>query len=206
MARRTVRIRLDAKTDRPWLRDGFRHADLRVWAANNRGDLIWAALVLWQGWLDAGRPVGTRVLGKFESWSHVLGGVLGHAKIVGFLDNLEEFYDGTDHEGATWRRFLEIWTERFRESETGVSDLWALVQPSTGDPIDIDLGDGSERSQKTRLGKLIGQMRDRQFGAYRIVQGTPYQGAQRWRVIPATRGVSRDDVAVGVAIDEGNDW
>jgi hypothetical protein len=120
----------------------------------------------------------------------VLGGVLGHAEIVGFLDNLEEFYDGTDHEGATWRRFLDVWSERFGEAETGVADLWALVQPATGDPIDIDLGEGSERSQRMRLARLIGQMRDRQFGVYRIVQGTPYQGAQRWRVVPAPRTTS----------------
>src|SRR5437879_8990604 len=38
MTRRTIRIRLDAKIDRPWLREGprpgqrFRHADITGWA------------------------------------------------------------------------------------------------------------------------------------------------------------------------------
>src|SRR5205085_351004 len=44
IARRTVRIRMDAKLDRPWLRTGFRHANLRHWATDNRGLLVWSAL------------------------------------------------------------------------------------------------------------------------------------------------------------------
>jgi hypothetical protein len=38
IARRLVRIRLDARTDQPWRRGGFRHPDLMVWVrANARG-------------------------------------------------------------------------------------------------------------------------------------------------------------------------
>ena len=36
MTRRSVRIRIDARTDRPWLRSGFRHADIRKWARERR--------------------------------------------------------------------------------------------------------------------------------------------------------------------------
>ena len=46
LARRFVRIRLDPKVDRPWQREGFRHADLRGWAVAHRGDLVAAALTL----------------------------------------------------------------------------------------------------------------------------------------------------------------
>ena len=46
MTRRTVRIRLDAKTDRPWLREKFKHPDLRTWMAENRGKLAGSALTL----------------------------------------------------------------------------------------------------------------------------------------------------------------
>jgi hypothetical protein len=40
IARRTVRIRLDAKTDQPWLRTEFKHPDLRSWMKQRRGDLV----------------------------------------------------------------------------------------------------------------------------------------------------------------------
>jgi hypothetical protein len=79
MTRRTVRIRLDAQTEEPWRRSGFRHADLRSWVKAHRGELIAAALTLGQAWLDADRPPGKTVLGMFEDWSRVLGGVLSVA-------------------------------------------------------------------------------------------------------------------------------
>jgi len=69
IARRTIRVRLDAKVDRPWLRKTFRHPDLRGWGAKHRGELVWAALTLAQAWLAAGRPEGHKVLGMFENWS-----------------------------------------------------------------------------------------------------------------------------------------
>ncbi len=58
IARRCLRIRLDPKVDRPWERTGFRHPELREWILENRALLIWAALVLIQAWIAAGRPRG----------------------------------------------------------------------------------------------------------------------------------------------------
>lgn len=186
IARRTVRIRLDAKVDRPWLRDGFRHPDLRAWVAEHRGELVWAALVLGRAWLAAGRPKWEgRCLGMFESWSRVMGGILDTAGIPGFLGNLEDFYEQSDAEGAAWRSFVARWWERHEGAEVGVSDLWQLVAPADGDPLDLGLGDGSERSQKTRLGKLLAEVRDRQFDGRRIVSAGTKKRAQLWRLVPA---------------------
>jgi len=66
IARRTVRIRLDAKVERPWLREGFRHPDLRQWMNENRGELIWGALTIIQAWITEKRPDGPTILGGFE--------------------------------------------------------------------------------------------------------------------------------------------
>jgi hypothetical protein len=96
IARRSIRIRLDPKTDRPWQRDSFIHNDLRTYAAERRGELIWACLVVIRAWINAGRPKPpVRPLGSYEAWSHVIGGVLNNTGVGGFLDNLEEFYDST---------------------------------------------------------------------------------------------------------------
>ena len=45
IARRTVRIRLDAKWDRPWQRDDkkFPHPDIKRWVLEHRGELVWSA-------------------------------------------------------------------------------------------------------------------------------------------------------------------
>ncbi len=182
LTRRTVRIRLDAKQDRPWERSGFKHADLPDWVRTHRHHLVWAALTLGQAWLAAGRPAGERTLGGFEEWSRVVGGALRVAGIPGFLENTKDFYEESDAEGAAWRVFIAAWWEQFAGREVGVSDLWWLLSPEFGDLIDLPIGDGSERSQKSRLGHLLKEMRDRQFGAWRLVRGTEKRGTQRWRL------------------------
>lgn len=184
IARRTVSIRLDAKVDQPWLRDGFRHPDLRGWAKANRQRIILGALVLARAWFCAGRPAPThgRRLGMYEDWSRVLGGVLEVAGIDGFLGNLAEFYATADVETSAKRGFLSTWLDRHDESEVGTAELFPIAMNS-----DLNLGDKGERSQKTRLGKELGKLRDVRFslgeGVSVVVESLPTrQGAAQYRL------------------------
>jgi len=179
LARRTVRIRMDAKVDMPWLRTTFRHGNLRGWAAGHRGELVWAALTLVQQWITRGRPPGTRTLGMFEAWARVIGGILQSADIPGFLGNLDELYRSSNAEAATWRAFVAAWWEQHQETPVGVKTLYALA---TGGEFDLELGTGSEQSQRVRLGKILVQARDRQFGDCRIVEGGRLRNAVQWRL------------------------
>src|SRR5690606_4628259 len=56
ISRRCVRIRLNAKVHRPWLRNGFKHADLRGWMRSNRPAMIVAARTRARAWFAVGRP------------------------------------------------------------------------------------------------------------------------------------------------------
>ena len=181
IARRTVRIRLDAKQDRPWLREGFRHPNLPQWATDNRDLLVWSALVLIKAWLQDGRPKGSSrvTLGMFEGWASVMGGILAVAGIDGFLGNLDEFYEESDTEGAIWRSFVEAWAEKFGDREVGVANLWSLTN-EMDQPL--DLGDKGDRSQKIRLGIMLKNMRDRRFHGWQISAGGKVKGAQQWRL------------------------
>ncbi|MBI4376731.1 MAG: hypothetical protein HY549_09815 [Elusimicrobia bacterium] len=181
ISRRTVRIRLDAKQDRPWLRKQFRHQDLKGWVKENRGGLVWAALTLIQAWLAAGKPLFKDArLGMFESWSSVIGGILEVAGIKGFLGNLEQLYEASDAEGALWRGFVQAWWDKFQGEAVGVSQLFevanALDQP-------LELGKGTEKSQKTRLGQDLVKMRDRQLDSLRIVLAGERQRAKVWKLV-----------------------
>ena len=182
IARRTIRIRLDAMVDQPWRRNGFRHPKLREWALQNRADLVWALLVIAQSWIASGRPMPKQniTLGQFESWSEVIGGILENAGIRGFLSNLSAFYEASDIEGETLRRFVSLWWETHSGKEIGISDLWKIVDANG---IEINLGQGNERSQKTRLGILLVKLRDRQFGSFRITEGPSKNGARTWRLV-----------------------
>ena len=54
-----------------------------------------------RAWLAAGRPPGKRILGSFESWAAVVGGILEHAGVPGFLQDTEQLYEAADVDGAS---------------------------------------------------------------------------------------------------------
>ena len=107
MARRLVRIRLDAHLERPWQRAEFRHPDLNTWVRANRARLVAACLTLCQAWIAAGRPRGSKTIGSYENWAGVIGGILETAGIPGFLGNLEEMMAASDAEGGAWARLRQ---------------------------------------------------------------------------------------------------
>jgi hypothetical protein len=181
MTRRTVRCRLDAKVDRPWLRNGFRHPDIRRWVETNRDMVVAAALTLIRAWLMAGRPEGTKTLGMFESWARTMGGILDVAGIPGFLGNLDEFYERADSETTAWSTFIGAWWDAKADNPTKASDLWEFATEAG-----IDLGEKSEASQKTRLGKQLREMRDRVFAIgekrLRLEHVGEHRRAALWRL------------------------
>ncbi|WP_286857417.1 hypothetical protein [Methanosaeta sp. UBA356] len=110
VARRSYWVRLNAGTARPWLREGFRHPDLKAWVRENRADLLTCLFVMVRAWIVAGAPkwAGAK-LGSFEEWSSTIGGILQFAGIEGFLDNGADLYDNADQDVAQWDIFLGIW-------------------------------------------------------------------------------------------------
>ena len=182
LARRAVRIRLDARVEDPSARTGFRHPDLREWAETHRADLVWAVLTLVRAWIAEGRPKGSATLGMFESWARAIGGILHVAEIDGFLANRERLSSRVSEDDRGWMQFFARWRERFQGREVGVSDLWDLARASEGDRIGLDLGDGVDRSKQTKLGQQLTAKRDTQLGDFRLVAGGKRQGAQLWRL------------------------
>jgi hypothetical protein len=167
IARRSVRIRIDPKVDRAWMRTGFKHDPVLTWAKDNRNDLVHAALVLVRAWLVAGRPLSSQRLGSFENWAAVMGGILGVAGVDGFLGNLEELYANADTEGEAWREFVLAWWDEHGANVAHVADLTELC-----DKRDLMLqirGDGLLRSQQSRLGRALQSARDRVFGDLQVV-------------------------------------
>ena len=107
MARRLVRIRLDAHVERPWQRGGFRHPDLMTWVRANRAQARRRLPHPLPG-LDRRRPAARRAHHRQlrELGADVIGGVLEVAGIEGFLGNLDEMMEASDSEGAVWRSFV----------------------------------------------------------------------------------------------------
>ncbi|MCC6363126.1 MAG: hypothetical protein IT165_06345 [Bryobacterales bacterium] len=168
LTRRCIRLRIDPRVDRPWKRTSFKHPEIATWAKENRSALVAAILTLIRAWMIAGKPLDRARLGSFERWSAVMGGILSVAGIPGFLANLEQLYEAADVEGQAWREFTAAWWEAFRDGPKKVSELNQFCEDRE---LMLRLrGDGSARSQQTRLGSALGSVRDRSFDGLRVVR------------------------------------
>ena len=182
--RRTVRVRLDAQRDQPWLRPaaGFRHPDLREWVREHRTALGEAVLTLVQAWIAQGQPVPTDVpsLGMYEGWRRTMAGILHVAGIPGFLNTVNMDDSATDPATSAMRAFVAAWLARFGEGRVTVSDLYAVAVDCA---LPIDLGGQGEHVQKIRLGQFLAAHRDQVIGAMRLVQDGSKRRAMCWRLI-----------------------
>jgi putative DNA primase/helicase len=177
ISRRSIRIRLDAKTEHPWLDRQYRHSDLKGWVVENRASLVWANLVLIQAWIAEGRPRGTQRLGMFEHWAEVLGGILQVSGIAGFLGNLADLYQQSDPESEAFAAFVVDWYSEFKDQLVTADHLLPIAQKQ------LDLGEGTEQAQKIKLGKLLRKNRDRLFGPLRLERAEKYQGSNQYRLV-----------------------
>ena len=181
IARRSIRIRLTPEEEKPWLRQDFKHESLITWAKKMRSHLIWACLTLIQSWISAGRPQANIIpLGSFEEWTKVMGGILEHAEIPGFLGNIIEFYDTADTESGMWREFVNTWWDTFKDEKVKISDIFSIAEKIDG----FDLGKGATaRAQKTALGMKLKKMRDRIFDDKKICMAGVYRNAIMWKLV-----------------------
>jgi hypothetical protein len=168
LARRCVRIRIEPREERPHLRKNFKHAPFLDWVHENRPALVRAAIILVKAWMAAGKPLSAHRLGSFERWAQTIGGILEVAGIPGFLGNLEALYETADLEGEAWREFISVWWEEYATAPQRVVDLVELCEQRN--LLSGVRGDGSPRSQQTKLGYALMSKRDRVYGELQLVR------------------------------------
>jgi hypothetical protein len=202
LVRRCYRIRLDPHMSRPWLRAVWKHENLRSWAKENRAALVTALLTLARAWFAAGQPTAANVpqLGSFEDWTKIIGGILAHCNIPGFLANLENLYNEADEENGQWEAFLTVWYKTFGSDwktvkqlsdeiikdadsaeDAADSDL-ALALP---DPLQLDLKE-KPNSFSIRLGKALEKRIETCYGDsnFRIERDKDsHTKGKKWRVV-----------------------
>ena len=202
MARRLVRIRLDANVEQPWQRADFRHPDLMVWVRANRARLVAACLTLCQAWIAAGKPRGKKTIGSYENWAQIVGGVLEVAGIPGFLGNLEEMMEASDSEGAGWNGFIASWWDRFGTAEVGASDVFDLA---LGAEPKLQVGRPGKSFDVAELGRGITKMRDRVFDVdglkLQLTFSRSLRRSQRW-VLMITEDRARQSPSAGCEVCE----
>jgi hypothetical protein len=176
MTCRTVRIKLDSGYEFPERRAGFRHPDLRRWARDCRGELVWSALVLARAWIIAGRPgPSARLLGGFEAWMHVIGGILEHAELGEILANADELRaSGAD---TSMRELLQAIYSRLAEATFTTKDV---LDPGVEH---LPLGDDSDPVLAQRLGRRLHEIVDRPHGELVLrADVLDVAGVRRWQI------------------------
>jgi hypothetical protein len=130
LPRRCYRIRLDPHVSQPWMRSGFTHEDLAEWTRAHRGDLISALLTLARAWYATGQPMapGIPMLGTFSGWAKLIGSILAHAGVEGFLGNLDTLYANVDEEATQWESFLQTWHATFGSEWVPVVQITERIQ------------------------------------------------------------------------------
>jgi hypothetical protein len=181
LARRTVPIRLDPACDQPHLRKTFRHPDLVGWARGTRPWLVWAALVLCRTWLARGRPPGAQVLGRFESWSRVMGGILDVAGVPGLLTDRQNFDLRANSQRGEWAAFVGRWWDRFGGRPVGTGELLLLARAE--EMLEGALGGRARHAQKFALGKELDRRDGRVMGDFQITRETnDYKSRKQYRL------------------------
>jgi len=191
ISRRCIRIRIDPRVDKPWQREGFKHPKLRTWIAAHRGDLIWAALVICRYGLQHGTT--GRPLGSYESWSDVLGRILGGCGFPGFLGNLDALYDRADVEGTAWRALIAAWWQAHRDTPQLAGDLFSLVADAEADLL---VSGKDETGRKKSFGRALARALDRVFSVdidgtttrLQVGDGGTKQKTRLWKLAPVEGG------------------
>jgi hypothetical protein len=81
-----------------------------------------------RAWYLAGCPEpDVSVVGSFEAWTRIVGGILQYAGVEGFLGNSEEMYEIGNVEGQEWEAFLTGWHELYGEKIRYVGDILAEI-------------------------------------------------------------------------------
>lgn len=153
LAGRIVPIRLEPHCARPETRSDFVHDPFEAWVIANRAQLVHAALLLVQAWIAAEYPEAhnTPRMGGYEHFRHVVGGILTHARIYGFLENRRELLEGANQEAEVFASIVTMWSAVGGEQTVG-SLLDILVGT---EELEYIVDDAKEKGRETRMGQWL---------------------------------------------------
>jgi hypothetical protein len=125
----------------------------------------------------------------------MLGNILAHAGVQGFLSNRDELYKNNDADGGQWEAFFAEWDYVFEGQSVTVADVMRSLSTNLrlreaipdwlADPYDREPG-----KFRKLLGEALARQRDAQYGTRRLERcGENRKKVALWRVASVTTGV-----------------
>lgn len=202
LSRRSVHIRLDARTEQPWERQEFKHPELLRWVRDHQADLVRALLVLVQYWLASGAPPWSgQPPGSIAKWASTVGGILEAAGVGHFFENRALASQAVDEDGDDMRAFIEVRAETFHGRPARVREL-AKLALDKGLLPNVAPGNRTFRGFIGALGRELHKRRDQRFGEFFIrfdgrdkgdkAKSYRLERAEAWQPIKAASGSASD--------------
>jgi len=183
LIRRTISIRLNPNMERPHDRSGYTHPDILGFVDENRSKILSALCFLIQHWIDGGcNEWSGCLMGSFESWSRIVGGILDSAGIPGFLGNLASFGISANSEVEAWGEFYRKWYSAYRDEPVKASQLLDLFERI--EDLVHHLGDKSEGSKLSKLGITLRGRVDIVVDGLAIRSFGRHNNANQYRIEP----------------------
>ena len=109
------------------------------------------------------------MLGSFESWAEVIGGILEVCGLPGFLENENELTTRDDH-ALGWSALVAEWWSLHQTSLVSIDNLHEIIVRNAELEVAFSgtLGQGLDRSQKRKLGEELRRVEGRVFGSWRV--------------------------------------
>ena len=192
--RRCYWVRLNPQTSYPERRTGFRHDPLLQYIEENRGSILAAMLTIARAWFAAGQPQhSVPVMGSFQPWATIVGSILTHAGIDGFLGNADEQREAANAEGEESVALLFALYQRYDSRSFTVQDICAtLKDPCFSGGLEDFLTEylatqhaKNEGNFPVILGKFFRRIANRRFGESCIyIEACGKTGnRQQWHVL-----------------------
>ena len=186
LATRCVYIRLDAHTERPELRDGFKCQYPVQEVTERRGHYLGLLLCIIEYWINQGMPkYGGEPRGRYPAWLSVMGGILETIGVNDIIGNYEERSEAANIDHEHWRHFVVAWGEAYGEKPVTVrGDIVEIAfgtldernQIKTPGPL-LDVLTGlTARNRPEKLGRALTKNLDRVFDTWQIQKGKMRDG------------------------------
>lgn len=195
LTRRVYRIAIRPRGANPQDREAstFYHSgvsgyELVEWAQRNRRQLVTALLTLVRAWFADGQPKMKRAVsfGSFEQWERTVGGIVEHAGLPGFLDNLKVWRSESDFDSQYWVSHLhwlrqEFGDQPFRTIDVKGKAITAMSGHLYPGPPRLD--DPTDKAYSKMIGEAYARTRGRRYENLWIEKVASAHGnVNLWRV------------------------